>query len=418
MNSTETGDAAEGEAPEEHHPQKAEDKDSSADIAIAQVVKEKIRAWKDVDITQIEVKEVSGCGGSKTFRVSICEAFGASEGSVDVVPAAIAFHSRSEFNKPLLEERNIAAGRAFANAGIGPRLIAEDEDFRWCINEWGGEAIVEKFTGPGCRNEAMGVAAVEQNMTWSQAGAGEFREQVGQVLGRIHRVPTDWAEPFLAQKPFLLSDKFPTLGCLGQKALHKQSLEDMPPQMQERWGRAIDMLNTSTALARRVVTLHADFHCGNILIHDGRSVGVEKAEPRLCAIDFEFANIGQAEFDLGYAFVVNKALLNNAANKRAFIKGYVEAVTVGSSDHVSPNDVENLLVDCEMASVKAWPPGEFIGVPDTDADTFEALVRRLAEFCSFALVPADPLKEMHAANLREELLEKGAFALIREWHQS
>lgn len=56
--------------------------------------------------------------------------------------------------------------------------------------------------------------------------------------------------------------------------------------------------------------------------------------------------------------------------------------------------------------------------PDTDADTYEALVRRLAEFCSLALVPADPLKEMHAATLREELLEKGAFALIREWHQS
>merc|ERR1712187_455567 len=167
------------------------------------------------------------------------------------------------------------------------------------------------------------------------------------------------------------------------------------------WGRAIDVLNTSTALARRVVTLHADFHGGNILIHDGRSVGAQKAEPRLCAIDFEFANIGQAAFDLGYSFVVNKALLHNAANKRAFITGYVEAATASSADHVNPQDVENLLVDCEMASVKAWPPSDFIGVPDTDADTYEALVRRLAEFCSLALVPADPLKETHAATLRE-----------------
>ena len=143
----------------------------------------------------------------------------------------------------------------------------------------------------------------------------------------------------------------------------------------------------------------------------------DKRTGRAIAIDFEFANVGPAEFDLGYAFVANKALLSRAADKRAFIKGYLDAVvTAGSSDQVSPNDVENLLVDCEMASVKAFPPSEFIGVPDTDADTYEALVRRLADFCSLALVPADPLKKTHAANLRERLLEKGAFGLIREWH--
>jgi len=187
--------------------------------------------------------------------------------------------------------------------------------------------------------------------------------------------------------------------------------------MLERWGRAIDVLKASTVLAQRVVTLHGDFHGGNILIRDGKSAGGENAEARLCAIDFEFTNIGQADFDLGYAFVANKALLNSAANKRAFIKGYIDAaVTAGSSDHVSPQDVENLLVDCEMASVKVWPPSEGIGVPDTDADTYEALVRRLAEFCQLALVPADPLKETHAANSREILLEKGAFGLMQEWH--
>ena len=145
LDAQETGDAAEGGAPEEYHPQKVEDKDTSANIA--QVVKENIRAWKDLDISQIEVKEVSGCGGSKTFRVSVREASGASETLADIVPAAIAFHSRSELNKPLLEERNIAAGRAFANAGIGPRLIAEDEDFRWCINAWGEKRLSKKSQG-------------------------------------------------------------------------------------------------------------------------------------------------------------------------------------------------------------------------------------------------------------------------------
>ena len=152
-------------------PQRVEDKDTSADAAIALVSQEAIPTWGHVDITQVEVEEVSGCGGSKTFRVSISDA--------DTVPATIAFHSRSELNKPLLEERNIAAGRAFANAGVGPVILAEAEDLQWSINEWAGEAIVEKYTGPGCQSEATGVAALEK-MT------GQLREHIGRVLGRIH----------------------------------------------------------------------------------------------------------------------------------------------------------------------------------------------------------------------------------------
>jgi hypothetical protein len=373
-------------------------------LLVAQVAKEKVSTWGEFELSQIDVKEVSGLGGSKTFRVSIREA------SADVIPAAVAFHSRSDHSDPLLEERNISVGRVFAMAGIGPMIVAEDEDHQWCINQWGGESIVEKFAGPGCQSDAMGVGAVEKMTIWSHAG--EFRERVGQLLGRIHRVPTDWAEPFIASKQFLLSGKFPTLGCLGEKALQTQSLDDMPSLMRERWEQAIDILTTSHALARRTCTVHADFHCGNILL----VVAAEDAEPHLRAIDFEYTSVGLAEFELGYAFVVNKALLNSAVNKRFFVKGYVEAVTAGSSDHGSPEDIENLLVDCEMATVKAWPPSEFIGVPDTDVGTYGALVRRLAEFCSLARVPADSSKEVHAATLREELLEKGAFALMREWH--
>ena len=146
--STQLSPGAEGEAP-----QKAEGNNSSADIAT--IVKEKIPTWKDIDPTRIEIKEVSGLGGSNTFKVSIREALGATEASADIVPAAIAFQTRSELNKPLLEERNIAAGRALAKAGIGPRNIAEDVG-KWSIVEWAGEAIVEKFMGPGSQSEAVG----------------------------------------------------------------------------------------------------------------------------------------------------------------------------------------------------------------------------------------------------------------------
>ena len=53
-------------------------------------------------------------------------------------------------------------------------------------------------------------------------------------------------------------------------------------------------------------------------------MAVEDAEPHLCAIDFENTSVGLAEFELGYAFAVDKALLNSAANKRFVVKGYIE----------------------------------------------------------------------------------------------
>ena len=112
-----------------------------------------------------------------------------SDASANIAPVAVAFHARDEPNKELLEERNITVGRAFAKAGIGPMLIAEAEDFKWCINKWGGGALSEKSTGPGCKNEATCVAAIEQMAIWSHDG--EFREGVERLLGKIHRMSTD-----------------------------------------------------------------------------------------------------------------------------------------------------------------------------------------------------------------------------------
>lgn len=370
---------------------------------VAQLAKANIPTWKDVAIAQIDIKEVSGLGGSKTYKVST---------SLDsVAPAAVAFHSLDTSNKALLVERNNAASNAFSKAGIGPALLAEDEHNTWCIHEWGGEAMSAKFTGPGCANEAKGVAKIESMAVWSDPG--EFRERVGELLGKLHGAPTDWADPFVGKRPFLIGGKYPTMGFMGQKSLQTGEL-DLPPLMLDRYTRALDNLKPLTALAQKTVNLHADFHGANILIH----VGTNEAgagPPRAVAIDFEFTNIGTAAFDLGYAFMVNKALLNSPANKRAFVKGYVDAVTAGAS---SAQDVENLLVDCELATLLAWPPSEFINVPDTDADTYEVLVKRLAEFCSRAQVASDPEKQPEADSLRQQLLEKGAYALIREWHQS
>ena len=62
-------------------------------------------------------------------------------------------------------------------------------------------------------------------------------------------------------------------------------------------------------------------------------------------------------------------------------------------------EIESTLgIDCTDAIPASAKNG--IGVPDTDVATYEALVTRLAEFCSRARVPADPLEEADAATAR------------------
>lgn len=365
----------------------------------AQLAKDNIPTWKDVDIAQIEVKEMSGMGGSHTYKLSTPAALG-------LDPEAVAFHFRDTSNKALLEQRNVAASDVFSKAGIGPAQLADDEHHTWCIHEWGGQAISAKFTGPGCQNEAKGVAQMESMAIWSHAG--ELRECVGQLLGRIHSMATDWADPFIAQRPFLIKGKYPIMGYLSQKDAQSGEMT-MPADLLDKYTRALDAVKPFTTFAQKSVNVHGDFHGANILIHSGAN---KTTGPRAVGIDFEYTNVGQAAFDLGYAFMMNKALLNNGANKRAFVKGYVSAVSSGES---SAKDVENVLIDCELATVISFPP---VDADTIDADTYEALVKRLVDLCSRAQVTDDPEKQQEAESLRNELVEKGAYTLIKEWHQS
>ena len=79
-----------------------EDKDNG--LNVAQIAKATVQAWKDVDLSQIQIKGMSGLGGNQTYKVRVSDA------SANIAPVAVAFDSRDESNKELLEERNSAAG--------------------------------------------------------------------------------------------------------------------------------------------------------------------------------------------------------------------------------------------------------------------------------------------------------------------
>ena len=83
--------------------------------------------WGTLSASEIEIKDLSGKGGSRTFRVS------APEGS-SAVPPKLALHSRGENHDDFFMRRMAAAQQALAEHGLAPPRILEGKD--WTIEPW------------------------------------------------------------------------------------------------------------------------------------------------------------------------------------------------------------------------------------------------------------------------------------------
>ena len=174
---------------------------------------------------------------------------------------------------------------------------------------------------------------------------------MGQLLARIHAVPTDWFEPFRQQvcssQP-RFSDLPPDcpLWTLASANMGLSGSDGIIPQLCELERADFDAFVKAipaprTAEARRVVTTHNDFHPGNILwSQDGT---------RLLVVDFARASVSGAVVDLWQA-VQNIGQHLGAAGQRAFMAGYL-----GPS--VAPEHVDEVLLDvqcCVFARFKTY----------------------------------------------------------------
>lgn len=134
-------------------------------LLVADALKNK--GWGKVDRSSITVKDNSGYGGSKTFKVSAT--------GVDVTPATVALHSRVEASTddPITESRIEAAALLFSKHGMGVKRLAHGVD--WYLEPWEGYGEPVLIT-----KEDMVVFAGE--------------------VAKIHQMPTNWYNPFRAQQ--------------------------------------------------------------------------------------------------------------------------------------------------------------------------------------------------------------------------
>ena len=245
------------------------------EIAIATLVAEALPAWAGISPEDIEVSDVSGHGGSKTFKVT------APDGTE---PPAVALHSRSESvtSEDISEPRLAAASAALLAAGVAPRRIAQGGD--WYIVAWAGKALGSPFSACDAKPDELGKLMAKIHSVSAQDHAARKRAPSSRaarpssshprvrpcvVCVCVAQAPTDWYEPFRAK----MKELMPALARVADgshiwwySARMSEWLKDVDADAIAAYSAV--MPAPTSKLGGRVVTSHGDFHAGN-LVRDG-----------------------------------------------------------------------------------------------------------------------------------------------------
>lgn len=268
--------------------------------------------WASAQLEDIQVTNLSGMGGTQTFKISLPSA----------TPPCICVHSRQGDHDDVVMNRMFAAEDVFAMHGIGPKRIAFGTD--WCAEHW----------------------SASEKTDWDSM---EAWEKAGELLAHVHQIPTDWFEPFREQ----LVAKYPKLAMAPAES-HIWLFMCRMTGRTKHWGETStlkclddddDVFQAYTAfapqhrLAKRVVTAHGDFHPGNIIQNDCG---------KLLCVDFEFTSCMHAGHDLAFAVC---CCGSDVDKKRTFLKAYLK--TLGEPQ----SELEPLLVDAHLAVATLWHSG-------------------------------------------------------------
>jgi len=254
----------------------------------------------------VELKDVSGVGGSKTFKVK-------AEKAAESLPITVVLHRADEKDnmEHFFMRRMAAASQVLSDAGIGPRRLEMGGD--WYLEEWDAR----------CKGSPMPRTLED----WAN---------IGRLTARLHRVPTEWFIPFRGE----LIQQHPHMNGVPKGSHVWMWLS--------RWGAMQGCLMEDHALfldyadpgpfaprhpaAYRIVTVHGDMHLGNMIDLGDAGLGV---------IDLEFVCVTSAAFDLGRALLSTES----TAERSAFLSAYLEA----SGFLVTDTDIHELLLDCRFA---------------------------------------------------------------------
>ena len=235
-------------------------KAENRDAALGRLCTEALPGWAGVDPSRCKVQDVSGHGGSQTYKIS---AHGRG-----VEPRTVALHSRSGAasggaeRDPLNDVITEAAAVVFSKAGLSPPRLAYGKD--WFLELWEG-------TG------------------WPDHDAEELPAQLGKQLAAVHAIPTEWFDGWREK----LKEAFPFLKPVpdgSQVWWFAHRSQDFLTNKSDEWKEACESIAAAplpaarplrpeplltdcaaslyeprTAAGRRIVTVHGDVHRQNLV---------------------------------------------------------------------------------------------------------------------------------------------------------
>jgi len=296
-----------------------------------------------IDQRKLSVMDVSGHGGSKTYKVSA----GALAVSLKLVG--------ENGNQHYMPRVSVVSAIMHRN-GLTPRVLAHNRT--WMITQWQqGRRLDEDEPESGLR-------------------------EIGSLLAKVHSIHTSWFDEFRAQ----LLEEHPQLEGVDQGShawiyyargitfTKKETpiqntsffLQTDEAELVQAWADCGSWC-PQHPVAKRIVTAHGDFHFGNIVRAD---------DGCLRLLDFDFACVTHAISDI--AAVTARCLTPEC--KRAVLTGYLEQMQ-------EPVDasMETLLVDCELAQLGGWLHGSQLAawdIHDLPKQDVMKLVRACEQFAA------------------------------------
>jgi hypothetical protein len=211
-----------------------------------------------------------------------------------------------------------AAATLLSEHGVAPRRLA-----------YGGDWFIEAWEGSGKPD----------------INVSEKAKEVGDLLAKIHKIPTKWFDSWRQRLVDRFAKDFPEAHMAGHgldsipKGSHiwwftcRQAwLKDMDAEKRARWFKE-DFFAPKTEVGQRLVTTHGDLHPENMI----------EMEAGIKAIDLEFTHVTHAASDLGYTMNCFK----NRELKRLFLESYL----VSSGFPAEARDVDAIFLDASFHSL-------------------------------------------------------------------
>lgn len=209
------------------------------------------------------------------------------------------------------------------------------------------------------------------NLVSSSDLSVESEKTIGQILARVHEIPTEWFDEakaqYIEEEPAAVT--FPA-GSLAWLHIHRELFKAVPAESDESKYEYATAVTTDHPIGGRIVTTHGLFYSGHII-----NLGEEHGEDWFRCINFANTCVTHAIHDIAYG-ICNMSL----DQIKAFLSGYLEETT---GQEASEEEIRSLWLEAELYKLTLWHNGGVLDLGSIEHETEEEVMKLIAAIQNF-----------------------------------